>query len=142
MMPVILLRRWIMVIRSIIVVLLGLSLFAACSTKKSEAEYYQAATKAYSENDYKLSLEQFKQLIKHYPDGKRAAEAHFMLGFINANDLKNYEDAKSYYEKFINKFPKHDLADDAEFELKNLGKDENDLPIFKELASDTVKKQL
>ena len=59
-----------------------------------------------------------------------------MLGFIYANSLENLEEAKKYYSLFIEKYPNHDLADDAQYELNNLGKDINELPFFKGMEAE------
>ncbi len=123
---------------SLVALILFLSLFS-CSAKVSEEDYYKAAKEAYTKENFTLAVQDFEKLVKNYPNGKRAAEASFMLGFINANDLKNYDAAKKYYTAFINKYPKHELADDAQYELQNLGKDLNDLPIFKKLNGDSLK---
>lgn len=112
----------------------------SCSKTLSEEEYYNAAKDAYTKENFKLAIDNFKNIVSHYPQGKRAAEASFMLGFINANDIKDYDAAKKYYEDFIKKYPKHELADDAQYELETLGKDINDLPIFKKLSGDSLKK--
>ena len=111
----------------------------SCSKTLSEEEYYNAAKDAYTKENFKLAIDNFKNIVSHYPQGKRAAEASFMLGFINANDIKDYDAAKKYYEDFIKKYPKHELADDAQYELETLGKDINDLPIFKKLSGDSLK---
>ncbi len=124
---------------SLIGILLFLAIFS-CSNKVSEEEYYKAAKEAYTKENFNLAVQDFEKLVKNYPEGKRAAEASFMLGFINANDLKNLDAAKKYYTAFIKKYPNHELADDAQYELDNLGKDLNDLPIFKKLNSDSLKK--
>ena len=112
----------------------------SCSKTLSEEEYYNAAKDAYTKENFKLAIDNFKNIVSHYPQGKRAAEASFMLGFINANDIKDYDAAKKYYEDFIKKYPKHELADDAQYELETLGKDINDLPIFKKMNGDSLKK--
>jgi len=123
---------------SVVGSLLLFSLFS-CSTKVNEEEYYKAAKEAYTKNNFKLAIQDFQKLINNYPQGKHTAEAAFMLGFINANDLKDFEAAKKYYTEFIKKYPKHELADDAQYELQTLGKDINDLPIFKKLNGDSLK---
>ena len=64
----------------------------------------------------------------------------FMLGFINANDLKDLEKAEKHYKAFLEKYPNHDLSDDAEYEIKTLGKDINELPIFEQMATDSLQK--
>lgn len=118
--------------------LLLLLLFAACSTKLSEEEYYSKAQENYATQKFELAVENFKGIVDNYAQGKHHAEALFMLGFINANDVKNLDEAKKYYSLFVEKYPDHDLADDAQYELENLGKDINDLPIFKDAQSDSV----
>jgi TolA-binding protein len=45
-----------------------------------------------------------------------------MLGFIYANELNNYEKAKIYYQKFLERYPNSELAISAKFELENLGR--------------------
>ena len=113
-------------------------LLFACSGKLAEEEYYKKAQEAYGEQKFAEAVENFKDLVDNYPDSKHQAEALFLLGFINANDIKNFDEAKKYYERFLEKFPEHDLADDAEYELKTLGKDINDLPIFQNANNDTT----
>jgi len=64
-----------------------------------------------------------------------------MLGYINANNLKKYDEAKKFYQAFIKQYPKSDLVDDAKFELKIMGKDINSLSIFQgKAAQDSLKK--
>jgi len=110
----------------------------ACSSKLPEAEYYQLATEAFNKQDFKTSIENFQNITKHYPDGKRSSEALFMLGYINANNTGDLEAAEKYYKEFIAKYPDDELADDAQYELKHLGKDVNDLPIFQNIPDDSV----
>ncbi len=125
----------------ILIGMLALITLFACSKTLTEEEYYEAAKEAYTKENFEPAIANFKNIIQHYPQGKRAAEASFMLGFINANDVKNLDEAKKYYEAFIAKYPDHELADDAQYELQNLGKDINDLPIFKQLNADTLEQK-
>ena len=113
-----------------------LSLLISCSQPKSEEEYFQLANEQYSKEAYADAIETFKILLEEYPNGSTAPKATFMLGFINANSLENLEEAKKYYTLFIEKYPDHDLADDAQYELNTLGQDVNDLPIFKDMKSE------
>jgi TolA-binding protein len=122
----------------LIVVLLGIMIFS-CATKKTEQEYYSIAKNAYAKEDFKKAVDGFKELIKMYPNGKHAAEGTFMLGFINANSLKDYKEAEKYYKLFIAKYPDNQLKDDAEYELKYLGKDLNSLPLFGNTKEDSIK---
>lgn len=120
------------------IVVLLFMLILACESKKSEAEYYQTANKAFSEENFEKAIENFNKLIKYYPEGERASRAHFMLGFIYANGLKDLDKAEKYYSEFIKKYPDDELADDAQYELDHLGKDINELPIFKNITGDST----
>ncbi len=116
-----------------------LSLLAlSCSSKLSEEEYYEKAKEAYSKEQYNKAMDYFKKILEYYPQGKRAAESLFMLGFINANDLKNYDEAKKYYQQFVDKYPDHELADDAQYEIKTMGKDLDELPFLQDLGADSA----
>jgi TolA-binding protein len=121
-------------LKLIMVLIIIVSVFIACS-KKKEMEYYDLAKTAYSKEDFKGALENFKLLIENYPEGEKTAEAAFMLGFINANNTKDFEAAEKHYKEFIAKHPNHDLTDDAEYELQNLGKDLNELPMLQKIKN-------
>jgi TolA-binding protein len=119
-------------------IFLSFILVFACSGKLTEQEYYTKAKEAYTVMKFDVAIHNFKELVQYYPDGEHSAEAMFMLGFIYANDLKQFDLAKEYYGQFVKKYPNHDLADDAKYELETLGKDINDLPMFKNLSSDSL----
>ena len=128
-------------VKIFLILILGSLLYMSCSAKLSEDEYYQKAKQEYGKNHYQQAIENFKKITEYYPNGKRAPESLFMLGFIYANDLKKYDLAKQYYTEFIKKYPKNELVDDAQYEIENLGKDPNELPIFKQIAGDSVKQK-
>ena len=118
-------------------------IISACGSKKStETEYLTAAYDQYNKGSYEEAIKNFKKIIEFYGNGQHAAKSMFMVGFINANHTKNYEEAKEYYNMFIEKYPQHELKNDAEFELQNLGKDINDLPIFSKIKSDSTQETI
>ena len=117
-------------------VILFLVLMISCESKKTETEYFNFAYEQYNKAAYNEAIETFNKILEYYPDGENTPKATFMIGFIYANDLNNLDEAKKYYTLFLEKYPEHDLADDAEYELKTLGQDINDLPIFKDAAAD------
>ena len=63
----------------------------------------------------------YGEVFKKYPDSKDAPKALFMSGFINANELHNFTEAKKIYEKFIDIYPNDELASSAKNEIENLG---------------------
>jgi outer membrane protein assembly factor BamD (BamD/ComL family) len=124
--------------KTLIVLSVVMIMGIACSSKLSEAEYYKMATEAFNKEDYETSIKNFEYIIKYYPEGERASEALFMLGYINANNTMDLKKAEKYYKEFIEKYPDDELTDDAQYELKNLGKSVDELPIFQDAPEDSV----
>lgn len=115
-------------------IIIAIFLFS-CSDTKTEAEYYKLAYDQYNTEKYEESIQNFKNLVENYPNGEKSANAMFMLGFISANHLQKFDDAKNYYNKFMEKYPDHELVSSAKYELETLGKDINELDIFKNIDS-------
>ena len=64
----------------------------------------------------------------------------FFIGFIYNNNLQMYDSARIAYQNFIAKFPNHELAASAKFEIDNLGKTPDEIiGTKKELAVKTKK---
>ena len=63
----------------------------------------------------------FKSVFEKYPDSKQAQISLFMAGFIQANDLKKYQDATATYNLFLQKYPKSEMASAAKDEINNMG---------------------
>lgn len=118
--------------------LILLLVFTACSKKKSESEYFQTAYDQYNKEQYQEAIQNFEKVLKYYPTGNNAPKAMFMIGFIHANNTKNLGEAKKYYTMFIEKYPQHELASSADYELKHLGQDVNLLPMFHDSDKDTL----
>ena len=111
----------------------------ACSDKKSEKAYFDLGYENYNNEKYEEALNSFNSILEYYPEGEFASKAMFMAGFISANHLENLDEAKKYYEMFIKKYPEHELVDSAKYELETLGKDIEDLPIFKKIEEEEQK---
>jgi len=130
--------------KKLLIYLIGLNILFAvgCGKKISEKEYFDRAYQYMGKEQWSEAEKNFEKILEEYPTGEYAAKALFMIGFINANYLMNYEKARKYYNEFLEKYPNDDLADDARYEINNLGKDINELPFFKEEGSeeDSVKK--
>ena len=61
--------------------------------------------------------------MDEYPSGENRSKAIFMLGFLYANEIKDYEKAEEYYNIVLRDYPNDELNPSARFELDNLGKD-------------------
>ena len=112
--------------------------FSACSKKKTEQEYFQMAYDQFNKEQYQEAVQNFEKVLEYFPQGENAPKAMFMIGFIHANNTKNYDEARKYYTMFIEKYAQHELAASAEYELNTLGQDLNQLPIFQDSEKDTL----
>jgi outer membrane protein assembly factor BamD (BamD/ComL family) len=75
----------------------------------------------------------YDRMISRYSGHPEAGKAMFMKGFTYENDLKNLDSARVVYTLFLEKYPKDDFADDAQFLLNNLGKKPEE--VLKELGN-------
>lgn len=69
----------------------------------------------------------FNELIKEYPNYEKTPSVLFLKAFVYEDQLGDLDNAKKYYEEFLEKYPDNDFADDAEMSLKNLGKTPEEL---------------
>lgn len=63
----------------------------------------------------------YKKVVEKYSDSMDAEPALFMIGFIQANELKQIDSAKTSYQTFLQKYPNSKLANSVKLELNNLG---------------------
>ncbi|PZP23347.1 outer membrane protein assembly factor BamD [Pseudomonas kuykendallii] len=108
-----------------------LALTAACSSNKevvdenlSEAELYQQAQEALSDNSYTSAIAKLKALESRYPFGRYAEQAQLELIYANYKNVEP-EAAKSSAERFIRLHPQHPNVDYAYY-LKGLASFDQD----------------
>jgi TolA-binding protein len=65
----------------------------------------------------------YRVFYAQFPNSKEAPTALFLMGFIYNNELHNIDSARAAYKTFLEKYPGHDLAASAKFEMETLGKD-------------------
>ena len=109
--------------------------FLSCSSKMTEKEYYDQAYKYMGNEKWSDAEASFQAIMDQYPQGELYPKAMFMVAYINANHIKNLEKAKKIYTEFLKKYPNHDLADDAKYEIENLGKNVDELPFMQDQQS-------
>lgn len=69
----------------------------------------------------------YSKIGQDFPNFEKAPHSLFLEGFSYENDLNDLEKAKVRYQDFIKKYPEHELADDVQFSLDNLGKSPEDI---------------
>ena len=87
-------------------------------------------------NDIKKFLQkEYRKVTDIYSGSSQEPHAQFMIGYIFANVLNDFESAKIEYDNFINQFPQHELVPSVKFELEYLGKNINEIPALKHITS-------
>ena len=98
---------------------------------RSEEELFTLA----SETDDPLTrLNYYSELVFNYPEGEHAAEAQFMIGFIHAEELQNYDAARNAFERMKLRYPDSELVAQAQTLRDNVGRDPDDYIRFQEDA--------
>ena len=69
----------------------------------------------------KKAIEYFAKVVEKYPKSKEAPLALFNTGFIQANELQQYDEAKKSYGKFLKDYPQHEMAAAAKQEIDFMG---------------------
>jgi outer membrane assembly lipoprotein YfiO len=94
--------------------------------------------------DKKKALEAYKKFYQLFPTSKQAPTMLFLSAFIYNNEYNNepamLDSARKAYELFLQKYPDHELAASAKFELENLGKSPDELILKQPQAVDKEKK--
>ena len=70
--------------------------------------------------DGKDKIKYYRQFIQKYPTDERAYEAKFMIGFTQAEELKDYDAAEKEFKDFLAQYPNTDLSDDAKWMVDNM----------------------
>jgi len=90
--------------------------------------YQNKQVKSLSEKEnLQKAVESFKKIHDNYPESDYAPTGLFMAGFINANELQNYEEATSLYQRFLKEYPDNELVPSAQAELNFMGMSPEDI---------------
>lgn len=109
------------------------------STAYAESSQYRTAMVLMNgEGDKRAAAAAQLKFYAMFPMSANAPSMLFLAAFTYNNDLRNLDSAKLLYEEFLAKYPSHDMARSAQFELQTLGKSPNEL-IRDQRASDSSK---
>lgn len=103
--------------------------FALVLPKDPEAPEFinKAAEISNALKTYEKSFSLYDWLNNSYSDHKRGQMALFMKAFLFDESLKDVENAKKYYQEFIDKYPNHEFAKQAKLLMENLGKSQEEV---------------
>lgn len=105
------------------------------STPARTAQDFFKEAQAAANPEQRIQL--YRDLVTRYPDDPVSVQAAFMIGFTYAEDLGKYDDARAEFRKFIDKYPRHELANSAKWMLENMDKPAPDLQDVPEGADST-----
>ncbi|HLO90572.1 MAG TPA: hypothetical protein VK172_05340 [Lentimicrobium sp.] len=88
---------------------------------------YRGIRVAMSMSDAKLSMKLIDKYINDYNKTKSYPEVVFLKAYVYENLMGNYGRASEIYRDFIHAFPDHELQDDAQVAIQNMGKSPEEL---------------
>lgn len=73
------------------------------------------------EQSLRKAISAYRKFYSQYQNDPKAPQTLFMIGFVQANELKELDSAKATYTKFVETYPDNEMAESARTELENLG---------------------
>jgi tetratricopeptide (TPR) repeat protein len=107
-----------------------LALILGCQKGPTAEDVFNEAKQLQEDANYAEAVTKYEKLVQTHPKSKYAPQAQFMIGFIYANELDDLDKAKVAYEKFLDVYAAESdsgMVASAEWELRNLGKDINEI---------------
>ena len=98
-----------------------------CAKKPGEEQLFTDAKQFQEQSQFQNAVEKYEELIKLYPDSPLCAQSQFMIGYIYANHLQDFDKARAAYETYLSQYSDDEMAKDAKWELDHLGEDINSI---------------
>ncbi len=67
-------------------------------------------------------LRHYQEIVDRYPESEHAPKAMFMVGFVNAEELKNFSSADRAFTRVLKEYPDSEVAESAEYMLETMNK--------------------
>jgi parvulin-like peptidyl-prolyl isomerase len=90
------------------------------SARKSARELFQEAQAA---GDAQARIVAYRKVVDEYPNADVTPQALFMVGFINSEELKDYDSAEKVFRDLLKKYPKSELASSAQWMVEHMRTD-------------------
>lgn len=106
------------------------------SQRKTAREMFNEAQSAGPAGE---RIEGYRRVLQDYPDSDVSPQAQFMIGFIQSEEIKDYEAAERSFRDLLRRYPKSELVPSAQWMIDHM-RSEN-APAFMNLAGDTTDSQ-
>lgn len=97
------------------------------TTVRSRQALFKSAQMLLTAQKPTQAFQRFEELVARYPDSDEAAQALFMMAYIQHNYLGDTTKAHILYARFLDRYPTHALAPSAQFEISHLGQSADQL---------------
>jgi peptidyl-prolyl cis-trans isomerase C len=91
------------------------------SARKTAREMFQDAQQAGAPQ---LRIDAYRKVVETYPEADITPQALFMVGFVNSEELKNYDDAEKAFRELLAKYPKSELTASATWMVDHMRSEE------------------
>lgn len=78
----------------------------------------------------------YRKVLAEYPDSDVSPQAQFMIGFIQSEELKDYDGAEASFKELVQRYPKSELVPSARWMIDHMRKE--DAPQFMNLEADST----
>jgi peptidyl-prolyl cis-trans isomerase C len=103
------------------------------SARRPARELFQEAQQA---TDARARITAYQRVVDDWPSSDVAAQSQFMIGFINSEELKDYDAAERAMRAVVKNYPKSDLVASAQWMIDHMRTD--DVPEFITHEADTA----
>lgn len=104
------------------------------SQKRSEADMFKESQETQAPTE---RIAAYRRLLEEYPNGEKAAQSLFMVGFIYSEELKNYPEAEKAFREVLRRFPTAELAASAQWMVDHMRTE--DAPAFVTQEADSIR---
>ncbi|KYG67242.1 hypothetical protein AZI86_09560 [Bdellovibrio bacteriovorus] len=94
---------------------------AAKAAQAARKDFHEQGEEAFEKKDWKQAILQYQKYRDEYPKGKKFADSTYKIG-VAFQELGMKDEAKTFYDEVVAKFPKSEEARRARIRLKSVGK--------------------
>ena len=104
------------------------------SLKRSARDMFNDAQTAGGANE---RIEAYRKVLEEYPNSDVSPQAQFMIGFIQSEELKDFDAAERSFRAVLERYPNSELAASAKWMVEHMRSET--APGFMNLESDSTK---
>jgi len=107
------------------------------SARKTARDLFQEAQAAGAAD---ARIEAYRKVVREFPAADIAPQAQFMVGFIQSEELKDFDGAEKAFRELLAKYPKSELAASAQWMIEHMRTE--DAPGFVHQEADSIQRSV